>query len=247
MKTDFGSKCQLVIIAFIIVSTGMLIAQTSGERFNYKDNSRIDTKTNRTAAMYNISSRIYSGTPEQIARQFLNENKKQLDIPDVNDLKLIRTINSPAAKHIGFLQTHLGVPIFKSEIVVSINNENRVSMVISGGSSISSVDNIVPLINKTGATKNAVEHVNADEKTFVEKPTAELYFYRDSVEHLSLAWKINFVAGNPYGDWQVFIDANRGTVIESKNIAMRYVNGSGKVFKTRSGNSIAKYFLNGPK
>ena len=98
MKTYMLSK-RFVFIVFlgIIMSTNLLSQNVKGEQFEFQNNLRINKRTGVAAAMYNINSRMYIGTPEQIARQFLHENKTTLGISDIADMKSIETksLNSP--------------------------------------------------------------------------------------------------------------------------------------------------------
>lgn len=234
MKTlvDLWEKYFPIVFAFVLLCFSNLIAQnTSAYQFEYRGNARINTKTGITAAMYNVNSRVYNGTPENAARQFLNENKTALGISNVSDLKFIQTIASPDGKHVEFQQTYQGIPIYGSETVVSLNNENRVSMVENGNTPITGVKSVLAAISDGAAIRNAIAKVNAEEKTLVTQPKAELNIYQDSSQQFALAWKINFIAQNPHGDWQVFIGAVTGEVLKVMNIGFRYVNGSGKVFR----------------
>jgi hypothetical protein len=210
----------------------VLSAQTSGKaQFEYRGNLRVNTRTNVAAAMYNINSQVYQGSPEEMAQQFLNENKTIFGIVNVADLKLLKTIESPAGKHVGFMQTYHGIPVFRSEIVVSMNRANRITMVVNGNEPMAGVGSTAPNITKEIAISEALGKVNADEKTLIMQPTAELYLYRDSVEQLSLAWKVNLVANVPIGDWQVFVDAITGTILSVSDISAQYVSGLGRVFR----------------
>lgn len=69
---------------------------------NLKNNMRIDEKTGVPAAIYNVQSKQYSGTPEQIARQYLNENSALLKMEkNLEDIELIKIKKSPAGHHVG--------------------------------------------------------------------------------------------------------------------------------------------------
>jgi Zn-dependent metalloprotease len=228
----FLREGKAVIVLVILIFTIELMAQNGiNDNSEYRGNTRVNIKTGITEAMYNINSHVYTGTPEEIAKQFLNENKDTLGISNITDLKHLETIKNPAGKHVGFLQTYNGIPVFGSETVVSINNENRVTMVVNGNNPIKNIKGTVAGISKELAISKAITILNAEEKTFVMKPEAELYIYRDSLDNYFLTWKINFIAQKPQGDWQVFVNANTGEVLKVMDISEYYVNGSGRVFK----------------
>lgn len=224
---------RLVIVCCFLMTLGQSASaqNASRDQFEYRGNLKINTRTNTVAAMYNIISRVYQGTPEEIARQFLNENKTILGISAIPDLKFIETTESPAGKHVGFIQTYHGIPVFQSETVVSINRDSRVTMVVNGNLPITAVKNLAPSISREVAIDNAIAEVMAEQKTLITQPNAELYIYRDSLNQLNLTWKVSFVANNPVGDWQVFVDAGTGDILSVMDISFRSVSGECKAFK----------------
>ncbi|MBO8130106.1 MAG: hypothetical protein H0Z29_01150 [Candidatus Marinimicrobia bacterium] len=61
-----------LVLVSLIVSNQFHYAQAPFVSF--EKNMRIDENTGIPISIYNVKSRIYSGSPEQIARQFLKEN-----------------------------------------------------------------------------------------------------------------------------------------------------------------------------
>jgi parallel beta-helix repeat protein len=113
---------------------------------------------------------------------------------------------------------------------VSINKKNRVTMVVNGNAPIPGLRSNQAGVSKEIAIENAITMLNADRKTFITEPEANLYIYRDSLDQCYLVWKINFITGQPTGDWQIFVDASSGEVLKIEDISVNYVNGQGKVF-----------------
>lgn len=113
MKNFLLERKYAIIFLVVMIFTIELTAQYSGNgNFEYRGNARVNTKTGITAAMYNISSNKYIGTSEEIAKQFLNENKSVFGISQITDLKHLETIRSPAGNHVGFIQTYNSIPVF---------------------------------------------------------------------------------------------------------------------------------------
>lgn len=74
---------------------------------NMKNSTRIDKRTGVPVSLYNVQSEQYSGTPEQIARQYLNDNSNFLKMEsNLEDLELIEVKKSPAGKHVSFRQMY---------------------------------------------------------------------------------------------------------------------------------------------
>jgi len=103
-------------------------------------------------------------------------------------------------------------------------------MVVNGNTPITELQSNQASISRENAIKNAITILDVDAKTFVTQPEANLYIYRNSLDQYYLVWKINFVAGKPLGDWQIFVDASSGEVLKIEDISVNYVNGQGKVF-----------------
>src|SRR3989304_8509891 len=116
--------------AVVFVLTGLFagclfLSQIYAQAHQIQNNMRIDEQTGVPVAIYNVKSRQYSGTPEQIARQYLLENKPLLGmVENLTDLELIEVKESPAGHHVGFKQVYQGVPVMRSEMVISINHQN---------------------------------------------------------------------------------------------------------------------------
>ncbi len=182
-------------------------------------------------SLSNINSKIYDGPPDQVAKEFLLENREIFGIKkNLEDIEITEIKRSPAAHHIGFLQKYRGIPVFRSDIVVSINNENQVSMVVSGYMPGINIPRTRPTILASSAVNSVRNALRANESTLITQPSSELYVYKDSLDVYHLAWKINFVAQDPIGDWQAFVDALTGEILSLDDISFRYVNGTGKVF-----------------
>ena len=99
---------------------------------NLKNIQRKDKKGN-VCAIYNIDSPQYLGEPNEVAEKFLKDNKNIWGFySDLKDLKFICAKENNRTNHVLFKQIYNGMEIAGSEIVVSINNQNSVTMVVCG-------------------------------------------------------------------------------------------------------------------
>jgi Zn-dependent metalloprotease len=143
------------------------------------------------------------------------------------DLELLEVKESPAGYHVGFRQVYEKIPVWRSEIVVSINHQNRAVMVINGYKPNISINNI-PTINQEKVLQLAKKELKITKEEFFEPPTAELLVFPDSVSHLHLVWHVKMYPLNPDGAWRLMIDAHSGEVLEKADIRIYYVNGEGR-------------------
>jgi len=76
-------------------------------------------------------SRPYKGSPETIAREFLKENYKNLQLPeDVNEnIKVSRVNEILGSTIVEFTQVHKGQPVFEGGLIINIQKDNCVTYV----------------------------------------------------------------------------------------------------------------------
>ncbi|MBU0560795.1 MAG: PepSY domain-containing protein, partial [Bacteroidetes bacterium] len=195
-----------------------------------KINLRVNTKTNVAEVMYSTDKTVYEGTAEEIARQFLQENKDVFGITNISDLKFLEVIESPGGKHVGLTQTYKGIPVYGSETVVSINDKNQIETVANGCIPVKNIKSVTASLAKANAISNAKLKIKLNEKTLAAEPKAELYVYPDSLYQMRLIWKVNFSASEPKGSWEILVDAASGEVLGYKDVRL-YDTGQGKVFR----------------
>lgn len=203
----------------------------------------MDAKRDFARAIYNLKTRKFSGTSEEIARQYLKENKDLLRMEkDLSDLKFLETKKSPAGSHVGFIQVYKGIPVFRSETVVSINPEGHVGMVFNGHKPDIDVS-ATPTIGESRALDLARSAIGVKLVHPGFEPKAELIIYEDSFDEYHLAWKVIIVASEPEGTWMLLIEANTGLILESFNTLQDYVNGTGRIFKPDPGTELRNVAL----
>jgi len=223
-------KIMHAMIILLILSPSMVCIYAQTNLIGLQNEVRFDEKTKLPAALYNVNSRQYSGTPEEVAREYLLENKLLFKLKDnLDDLKITEVKDSPAGRHVGFIQNYKGIPVMRSEIVVSINRQNRISMVVNGYKPNISI-NTIPSIVKNQAILLAKQAIGAVNSKEVSPSKAELMVYEDSVNTFHLVWKFFIFPLEQGGEWLVVVDAHNGEILEKFNALFDYVNGKGRVF-----------------
>ncbi len=93
-----------------------------------KEGRRVNTRTNVPVALYGINYGPIAASSENIARQFLGAYHQLFRMkPDLSDLQHDITQETPGGYHVRFHQTFQGVPVYLSDIVVSVSS-NTVAM-----------------------------------------------------------------------------------------------------------------------
>ncbi|MCF6271238.1 MAG: T9SS type A sorting domain-containing protein [Melioribacteraceae bacterium] len=226
----FDAVLILPLIIFLLLNNTNLAQRYKTDTYEFRDNLRINVKTNIAEVMYSTEKTVYKGKPEKVARQFLNENKTIFGIDNISNLKLVEIIENPGGKHIGFIQTYKDIPILGSETVVSINNKYQIETITNGCLPNNTLKSTSPSITKENAIKNAKLKIKLNDKTLVSKAQGKLYFFVDSLYKMHLVWKVNMTASEPSGSWQILVDAHTGEILDSKDVRL-FSTGQGKVFR----------------
>jgi len=218
------------LVIVLLPSNATLAQRHKTDSYDFRDNLRVNTITNVAEVMYSTDKKVYTGSAEEVARQFLQENKDIFGITKISDLKLLEVIESPGGKHAGFIQIYKGIPVYGSETIVSINDKNQVETVANGCIPIDDKTSTIANITKDDAISNAKLKIKLNKQTLAAEPKVELYILPDSLYQIHLIWKINFSASEPKGTWEILVDAVSGEVLDYKDVRL-YDIGTGKVFK----------------
>lgn len=215
----------LILLMTILVFTpiGMLIYAQSNSS-GLQNNIRYNEKTKLPKALYNVNSRQYSGSPSDIVREYLLENKQIFKLKDnLADFKIERIQTSPAGYHVGLRQEYDGIPVMGSESVVSINHENRISMVVNGYKpdiNLNTKPNIVEN-EASRLAKSAVSNLT-DKELLTTK--ADLVIYQDTTLAFKLTWKVAVQSSDRLNEYLILIDAHDGKTLKILNTMMYCTN-----------------------
>ena len=236
-----------LILMFCVVSLDAKISKTkaiqSTKKIYSTSTAEIDAKTQIPISLFNIKKGPYSGTSVEIAKTYLKENintfKMKTDLSDLSNIKLQQSFG---ISHVNFYQSVNDVPVFRSDVVVSIDRNNFVTFVTNNYKPNLEVSTIPSLTNQT-AIEIAKENLNA--KKIVGDTKSQLMIYAEN-ETPQLAYKINLFCEEPLGDWEIFVNAIDGKIISVEDIAMyetrKKVTGSGFVWNPDPLTSSNQYY-----
>ena len=168
--------------------------------------------------MYDFASQPYSGTPEEAARAFVNDNAALFGISELNNLRVFSQRQALGGNLVRFQQVFNGVPVSDGGIGIVMNAQNQVVMA-SGPFFRDVAINTQPAISAEQATAAA----NADLNRFhVALPSAATNLLQNGLSIISqqlsavdsipptlsiyptadgyrLAWKVAKFSTNPFG------------------------------------------------
>ncbi|MCB1055229.1 MAG: peptidase [Acidobacteria bacterium] len=195
-------------------------------------NLRISTETGVPLALYQVGYPVDAGTPDAMARQYLTENAallhlSSLDAADANSLELHALRESGAGSTVRYRQHYRGVPVYDSEVTVTIDPKNQVSFVMNGFKPGIELATTVPAVSANAARRIVVESLGIDGAISWEQTAPVIFRYQGQWR---LAQRVEVIpASFPVGDWEGFVDAANGQLLRLWDRAL-YVNGNGNVF-----------------
>ena len=63
------------LVIVLLPSNATLAQRHKTDSYDFRDNLRVNTITNVAEVMYSTDKKVYTGSAEEVARQFLQENK----------------------------------------------------------------------------------------------------------------------------------------------------------------------------
>jgi hypothetical protein len=190
---------------------------------------RISVVTGAPVTLSHVHHRVIPAAPEAMAAQYLREaaSRLKLSSPDLEDLRHFATWEGPAGPVVRFRQTVDGVPVYGSNLAVTLDRQATVTYVASGYKPGLQGLNTQPEISRSMAEITAWKYL--DIQGSVSHRSVELVVYARA-QPARLAWRVSLVPyATPVGDWEVLVDAKTGEIFRVEDKAL-YVDGDGHIF-----------------
>jgi hypothetical protein len=201
-------------------------------------NGMLNRATGAYATLVNQSAGPFTGGPEAAARGYLSSRGVQFGlVGGGSDLIFDSVQNTPGSSHVRFVQGVQGVPVWRADIVVSLDAAGQYVHAVSS--------NYDPFLARAGcattpalsgaearAAALAALHVEGTPK-YLGDPTEMLCIVRDedlAGSRARLAWRETIALDEPLGDWEVFVDAANGAILRLTDQARYATDGSGYTF-----------------
>jgi zinc metalloprotease ZmpB len=214
-------------------------ARGTSPKFNTPDASQTTTKFRVDGhgvvrAMYDVHANVSGTSAEQIACTFLQEQSDALQLSDIaNSLRTDGVNILAGSSHVRFSQTYHGIPVFRGDVVVSINDAKEVNMVINNFKNAVRLSATTPSLSEFDAIQMARQRVGIKGRTTGKSDRAALMVYRSDNGADHLAYQVSMTNEDPMGDWQVFVDATTGEILSMEDLfADECVQGSGFVYSS---------------
>lgn len=183
-------------------------------------------------AVYGLLSTTMT-VSEGSARQFLSAQAALLKLEaSLLGLTLARTVVTPGGTLYGFTQAADGVPVYGAEVTVHFDREGHVVALTNTAVPSAKLEALSPSVPSDRALEVARGAVpgrtkDEEEQPDLPIPSTKLVIYAETGTP-TLAWEVVVPTSGP--TWQLFVHAQRGTVLTPARDLNRYVTGTGQVF-----------------
>ncbi len=217
-----------------------LISPDESEPSVRRGDQRISLRTGAPLALFNVGYRVDPGTPEAMARQYLSENFELLRLrsADLADLRHHATRQRIGGVTVRFRQHVRGVPVYRAEIAVSLNDDNVVTLVMNGyrpGAELAAAEAAL-----TAEQARSLAHgflgvtggLHFDRTEMIVYPGMSPRRGASGTQGTRLAYRVRVEPMiSPAGDWEVLVDALSGEVFKAADVALYApVDGTGNTF-----------------
>jgi hypothetical protein len=221
-------KSLLLLVPLLIFAQGNLLKPAKQYNLKRSQNRLVDSQGIERAT-FRLKVPTQGRTAEERARNFLTSlASSSLKAAGSSELKFVKTQQTPRSSHVRFSQYVQNLPVYKSNIVVSMNQNNEVSMVMDnrqvGLKSISTV----PSLSAQTAISVAQNYLGYTTKPSIE-PKSELMIYNHQGE-TKLVYKITLVliSSEVQGDFEIVLDAQTSDIYIAENQIKNHKPSDGK-------------------
>ncbi len=181
--------------------------------------SRISGETGAPLALYRVNYAVRAAEPEAMARQYLAENAATLGLRrvDLSDLAHKGTRDGAATTTVRFMQTHQGVPVYGSELAVTLDRQARVTFVMNSYKPRVELPTVSPTLGPAAARRIALDHLGVQARPRWERMDLVVWHAKGRSR---LAHRLRLEPGTELtGDWEVLVDATNGEVFRAQDRA----------------------------
>ena len=160
---------------------------------------------------------------ETIARNWLENNKHELNIQDNHTLDMQFSRVGLAGETFRFYQMMNGVQVFNAEVTIHVSNNRNVSFHASTYDFSIETISTTPSVSEAQAQQTALTNLNVEASDVVSLKN-ELFIIKHN-DQTSLVRRVLVNAYTKPGAWEVMVDAETGSVLSFKDVAFYYNHG----------------------
>ena len=183
-----------------------------------RPNSEVEwsTRSGSPRAIQGTLSKPLPGTPSDVSRGFLVENRDLFGIQeDMRDLKEVDQIEWGGFQHVRYQQIYKGIPVFGGELLVASDASNIVRLTAGSYFSDLEIAEEKKAVSKKKAIETAMNDLGKDSRLRGEV-TGDVVWYPTS-RGFAKVYHLLIPAVNPLGDWRYAINVETQGIEDSYN------------------------------
>lgn len=198
------------------------------ERWEMRGLERIDLDYGIPRARYMINEKVPGYSPEEAALSYLERHSDEL-IPgaDPDEIQVRKVRETPGGYRVRLNQFYQGIPVYRGDITVSLDQDLNVVMVMNGYRAGLRQVPMMPRTSAQAAISDAKAHIGLPR----DEGRAEaklMIFQKDHRAHL--VYRVFLTNRSEFiGECEFLIDARNGEILKAEDIAL-YETGYGTVF-----------------
>ncbi len=249
----------LILLCYVTVFIHPVFGQKPQESNPYQ-RGFAPSELNLRSAKYNIDGEsgliryVYSklpgewqGAPATAAQNFLKSYGPNFGVSDPeNMLDLQKVHYSPSASHVIYSQHLNEIPVYRSDLVITLNAAGEVIFIANSLKMNPRPQNFSPQLSTNDALGLARAHIKV-QGIYYTDPEVQLVILVTGENKAQLSYCVRIATDNPRGDWEILVDAIDGQVLKTTNRIMYqdYVTGRGAVFNPDPLTSAGMYYGGG--
>lgn len=206
----------------------------------------VDSRDGRIQAVGSLHEGPFQGSADEAAWEFLKRHADWVGVePTKENLKIVRSVSSPGGLHVTFDRHIGGISVYPGNLVVTFDHAMFARFFANGLYTFKEHVETSTILDKESAKQIAVDYISPKGK-LVYEADMELMVWAGDNRDFALCWQYWGNHTDPYGDWQVLVDARTGEIRRVRDRAMG-MDGTGQVFDpdplTTSGMPYGSDFL----
>jgi len=183
-------------------------------------NARFDEMASVPLAIYNPGYISKGVDEEEIATNFITNNKSLLQIEDQSDDEVfsVRTVRKTGVwRTVRYYQMYKNIPVYGSEVSVTFNDENKIRMVTSTYKKGIKLKEVIPKLSSKDIKQKSASKYGNDQEINLKYHKSQLVIYQKAKGESRLAWKVNVSSKGDIREFELLVDDKSGDVILEKD------------------------------
>lgn len=160
---------------------------------------------------------------EGAAKKWIIDHKTELGLKDFHDVNLTYSRVGASGETLRFQQMINDVPVFQSEVVVHFNKNGVVTYTSESIKKEATNISVLPAISNELALQNGINALNLEGE--IMNRESKLYVLQTKEGETKLVYRVLVNSFDTSGEWEAMIDAQNGSVLSVKDIALYHHKG----------------------